>query len=353
MINDLPDILTTENAQLVYVTDTRPGVSRMAKGTGFSYRTAQGNLIHNTEILTRIKKLGIPPAWRQVWICPKPNGHIQATGKDEKGRKQYRYHVDWMAAMQQQKFDRMAFFSEVLPTIRKQIDADMRLPSLQQRRVLATVVWLLEHTFIRVGNTVYARENKHFGLTTLRNRHVSIVGNTISFAFVGKSGKINQVGIAHPRVARTVRQLEELPGYELFQYIDENGRRQPVSSQEVNEYLREIAGEQISAKEFRTWGGTVLAGASLNELGPYATEIEGKKNIVSAIRAVSQHLRNTPAICRSYYIHPLVPESYQNGTLLPYFSQLQANVYEESGELTREEVAIATMLKDQAKAASM
>lgn len=308
---------------LRYISDRSKGISRVKRGNSFSYLDTDGTSLKNPDTLNRIKKLRIPPAWKDVWICKSPNGHIQATGIDERGRKQYVYHADWISMCQQNKFEKMLDFSESLPRIRERIYQDMNLPGLSEKRVLATIVWLLEHTYIRIGNTEYAKENKSFGLTTLRNQHVDVAGDTVTFEFKGKSGVFHSVDISHPRVAKTIRKLEELPGYELFQYIDENKKRRVVDSSEVNNYLKEIGKGDISAKDFRTWGGTVLSAVTLKDLGEFETKTQLKKNLTTAVKTVCNHLRNTPSVCRSYYIHPTVLTTYENKILVPHFEKVQ------------------------------
>lgn len=329
---------------LRYVSDQISGFTRIKKGGGFKYYDRDLKTIGNPDIIDRIDNLRIPPAWKKVWISPFKNGHIQATGIDERGRKQYIYHADWTEMCQQNKFDKMAAFAEMLPRLREKISEDMNLPGLAERKILATIVWLLEHTYIRIGNPEYAKENKSFGLTTLRNQHVEVSGNTVKFEFKGKSGVFHSTDISHPRVAKTIRKLEELPGYELFQYVDENGKRRPVDSSEVNDYLREIAGDTISAKYFRTWGGTVLSAVTLNSLGLYETKTEMKKRISEAVKTVSKHLRNTPTVCRSYYIHPTVINTYQKNILIPHFETVLAKADKKPRRLTTPEFAVRELL---------
>jgi DNA topoisomerase I len=332
-----------EEANLRYVSDDRPGFSRQKVGKQFKYYDLEGNAVKDPKVLDRIEKLAIPPAWDDVWISPRPNGHIQATGRDEKGRKQYRYHEKWNEISNEQKFHKMVFFSEILPDLRNRVDRDMAVTTLTQEKILATIVWLLENTYIRIGNEEYARENQHFGLTTLRNKHVEFAGGTATFEFTGKSGKPHQVTITDPLVVKTIRKLEELPGYELFQYIDENGQRQVVDSQDVNDYLRQIAGEQISAKDFRTWGGTVLSAVTLKDFGEFKNKKEAVKNINQAVKTVATHLRNTPKVCKTYYIHPIVPDTYQKKELVPFFIKMEGK--RPVRNLTLEETSVAELLR--------
>ncbi len=302
-------------AGLRYVTDDEPGIRRRKSGKGFTYVDSQGTTVKDPKVVERIRKLAIPPAWTDVWICPRANGHLQATGRDAKGRKQHRYHPDWRSVRDETKFGRMILFGEALPKIRERVEADLSLRGLPREKVLAAVVKLLETTLIRVGNPEYVKQNNSFGLTTLRNRHVEISGATLRFEFRGKSGKDHSVEIHDRRLARIVKQVRDLPGQKLFQYLDENGERQSVSSEDVNDYLRSTTGEEFSAKDFRTWGGTVLALSALLELGPCESEKEASRAVVEAVKRVSASLGNRPAICRKFYVHPLVIESYLEGSL--------------------------------------
>jgi len=303
-----------EEAGLQYVTDERPGYSRRPKGKHFEYFDIEEKPIHDEQRLLRIKRLAIPPAWTDVWICPSPNGHIQATGRDARGRKQYLYHERWREVRDENKFDRLAQFAKALPNIRRRVAQDLQLPGLPRRKVLATIVRLLERTFIRIGNEEYARENKSFGLTTLKNRHVNVKGAQMRFRFRGKSGRRHEVDVTDRRVAKVIARCQDLPGQDLFQYLDEDGEAQDVTSQDVNEYLRQIAGEDFTAKDFRTWGGTVLAAIALSQQEDFETKKQAKSNIKTAICAVAELLGNTPAICRKCYIHPVIVEAYLNHT---------------------------------------
>jgi DNA topoisomerase-1 len=332
-----------EEANLRYVSDDKPGFSRQKVGKEFRYYDLEGKLIKDPKILERIDKLAIPPAWEDVWICSKASGHIQATGRDEKGRKQYRYHEKWNEISNEQKFHKMLSFSEILPGLRDRVDKDMNLSGLTQEKILATLVWLLENTYIRVGNEEYARENNHFGLTTLRNKHVEVGGGKVTFEFTGKSGKKHLVVISDPLVVKTLRKLEELPGYELFQYIDENGGRHSIDSQDVNDYLKQIAGDNVSAKDFRTWGGTVLSALTLNKMGEFKNKKQALSNINQAVKTVAAHLRNTPKICRTYYIHPVVPDTYQKKELVPFF--LNVGNKKPIRNLTKDEFGVAELLR--------
>ena len=307
-------VAAAEEAGLQYVSDQRPGYTRKAKGKHFEYFDAEGKPIRDAQRLLRIKRLAIPPAWTDVWICPSLNGHIQATGRDARGRKQYRYHERWREVRDENKFDRLAQFAKALPNIRRRVAQDLKLPGLPRRKVLATIVRLLERTFIRIGNEEYARENKSFGLTTLRNRHVKVKGAQILFRFRGKSKRQHEVDLTDRRVAKVIAKCQDLPGQDLFQYLDEDGEVQEVTSQDVNEYLRQIAGEDFTAKDFRTWGGTVLAAMALSRQDDFETKKQAKANIKTAICAVAELLGNTPAVCRKCYIHPGVVEAYLTQT---------------------------------------
>jgi DNA topoisomerase-1 len=303
-----------EEAGLQYVGDDRPGYTRRAKGKDFEYLDTEGKKIRDEQRLLRIKRLAIPPAWTDVWICPSANGHIQATGRDARGRKQYCYHERWREVRDENKFDRLAQFAKALPDIRRRVAQDLKLPGLPRRKVLATLVRLLERTFIRIGNEEYARENKAFGLTTLKNRHVKVRGAQVRFRFRGKSGRHHEVDITDRRLAKVIAKCQDLPGQDLFQYLDEGGGVQDVTSQDVNEYLRQIAAEDFTAKDFRTWGGTVLAAIALSKQEEFETKKQAKSNIKTAICAVAELLGNTPATCRKCYVHPVIVEAYLNKT---------------------------------------
>jgi DNA topoisomerase-1 len=307
-------LAAAEEAGLQYVSDHRPGYTRKAKGKHFEYFDAEGKPIRDEQRLLRIKRLAIPPAWTDVWICPSLNGHIQATGRDARARKQYRYHERWREVRDENKFDRLAQFAKALPNIRRRVAQDLKLAGLPRRKVLATIVRLLERTFIRIGNEEYARENNSFGLTTLKNRHVKVRGARILFRFRGKSKRQHEVDFTDRRVANVIAKCQDLPGQDLFQYLDEDGEVQEITSQDVNEYLRQIADEDFTAKDFRTWGGTVLAAMALSRQDDFETKKQAKANIKTAISAVAELLGNTPAVCRKCYIHPRVVEAYLKQT---------------------------------------
>jgi DNA topoisomerase I len=311
---DLSD--SAEEAGLRYVGDTMPGIRRRRAGKGFTYLDSAGRRITDRATLARIRALAVPPAYTDVWISPHPSGHIQATGRDARGRKQYRYHPRWREVRDETKFGRMVAFSEAIPRIRERVEQDLSRPGLPREKVLATVVSLLELTGIRVGNDEYARNNHSFGLTTLREDHVEVSGSTMRFEFRGKSGKVHRVSLSDRRLARIVARCQSLPGEELFQYVDDEGVHQTIGSSDVNGYLREIAGDDLTAKDFRTWSGTLLAMGALEELGPASSESEAKSIIVSAIDRVAERLNNTRAVCRKYYVHPAILERYLAGDLL-------------------------------------
>jgi DNA topoisomerase-1 len=313
---------TARAAGLRYVNDTLPGIRRRRTGKSFRYIGPDGAPVRDQRALERIKSLGIPPAWTQVWICPLPNGHIQATGRDAKGRKQYRYHPRWREIRDETKYTRLVAFGEALPRIRDQVERHMALPGLPREKVLATVVRLLEMTLIRVGNAEYARENHSFGLTTMRDKHVQIRGARLQFHFRGKGGRLHEVDLRDRRLARIVQRCKDIPGYELFQYLDDEGQRRTIDSSDVNAYLREISGQDFSAKDFRTWAGTVLALLALQEQGACAGPTQAKRRVAQAVKVVAEQLGNTPAICRKHYIHPLVIDAYIDGSLLPALAEL-------------------------------
>jgi DNA topoisomerase-1 len=310
-----------EEAGLRYVNDNQPGYTRQANGDDFEYFDTEGKPICDEQRVLRIKRLATPPAWTDVWICPSPNGHIQAIGRDARGRKQYRYHDRWREVRDENKYDRIVIFAEALPKIRRRVKKDLVLPGLPRNKVLATIVQLLERTFIRVGNQEYARDNKSFGLTTMQDRHVDVKGSKMRFRFRGKSGRNHDVDVTDRHIAKIVSRLQDLPGQDLFQYIDVDGEVRDITSQDVNAYLHEITGEDFTAKDFRTWAGTVLAAIALNEVGAFETKKQAKANVKDAISAVAKILGNTPAICRKCYVHPAVLETYLNGNSIEGLKQ--------------------------------
>lgn len=343
-INPTPEESAHE-AGLRYVTDDTPGITRRGAGKGFSYRNPDGSKVTDKRVLARIKALAIPPAWTDVWICPSPNGHLQATGRDDRGRKQYRYHPKWREVRDEAKYDRMLVFAAALPAIRERVDHDLRRTGLPRERVLATVVRLLETTLIRVGNEEYAKENHSFGLTTMRTRHVDVEGAEITFSFRGKSGIKHEVDITDRRLANVIQQIEELPGQELFQYVDEHGERHDVKSEDVNDYLREISGEPFTAKDFRTWAGTLIAAEALAGFKEVDSDAEANKRVIEAIDAVAKRLGNTRTVCRNCYIHPAVIDAYLDGALAQsVHQQVTEELTTSLSELEPEEAAVLALL---------
>src|SRR5205809_2505328 len=335
-----------EDAGLRYVSDEQSGFTRRRKGDEFEYLDQKGKPIRDEQRLLRIKRLAIPPAWSDVWICPSPNGHIQATGRDARRRKQYRYHERWREIRDENKYDRLVNFGKALPKIRRRLKKDLALSSLPREKVLATIVQLLERSLIRVGNEEYARENKSFGLTTLQDRHVDVKGSKLRFRFRGKSGRLHEVDVTDRRIARIISKLQDLPGQSLFQYVDDGGSVHEITSQDVNEYLREVTGEDFTAKDFRTWAGTVLATIALSAAGAFETRKQAKANLKQAIGAVAKILGNTPAICRQCYIHPAVLEAYLNGNAINGFKPNTQEEFEKQGiDLASAQAALLKFLQ--------
>jgi DNA topoisomerase I len=333
-------------ARLRYVSDDGPGITRRRSGSGFRYLAPDGSRITEKQEVARLNGLRIPPAWTDVWICPHPNGHLQATGRDARGRKQYRYHPKWREVRDATKYHRLIAFGRALPKIRRRVDRDLRRRALSREKVVATVVRLLDTTYIRVGNKEYADENGSFGLTTMRDRHVQVRGAQISFRFRGKGGKQHDVDVADARVARIVKRCQELPGHHLFQYLDADGEVHELQSDDVNAYLQEVTGEDFTAKDFRTWAGTVLAAWSLDELGEYASDAQAKRQVVGAVESVARQLGNTPAICRKCYIHPEVLGAYLDGTLQKNLaSSAERTLSKGLAGLSSEEAAVLALLR--------
>jgi DNA topoisomerase-1 len=335
-------------AGLRYTSDASTGITRRRKGINLTYHDEHGKRIRDPSALQRIRSLAIPPAWERVWICPQANGHLQATGIDAKGRKQYKYHPTWRTVRDQAKFERLLSFAEILPKIRAQVAKDMARPDLTREKVLATVVRLLEVSLIRIGNEEYAKENKSFGLTTMRNRHVEVEGSTVRFQFRGKSGRKHMVEVSDRRVARVVQKCQELPGQQLFEYENPAGEVAVVSSEDVNDYLQRITGQPFTAKDFRTWAGTVLAAIALGKMEEVDSQTLAKRNIVTAIEAVARLLGNTVAICRKCYIHPAIPTSYLDGTLARTLrTKADSQIAQHLHELKPEEAAVITLLREE------
>lgn len=348
---DLPEVVTdpVESARaagLHYCSDTDPGIRRKRTGKHFSYVAPDGTRIKDEATLKRIRSLAIPPAYKDVWICPDPLGHLQATGRDARGRKQYRYHPRWREIRDETKHTRMIAFGHVLPTIRRKTEEHLALRGMPREKVLATVVRLLETTLIRVGNEEYARSNQSYGLTTLRNKHARVDGTKVNFAFRGKSGVKFKISMQDRRLARIVKKCQELPGQALFSYIDEDGNSCMVGSADVNAYLREVSGQEITAKDFRTWSATVLAAMALQEMEAVDTKAATKKNVVRAIERVAERLGNTPAVCRKCYVHPAILQAYEEGTL-PQIVRERAveELAENLSDLPPEEAAVLAFLK--------
>ncbi len=342
----LDPAVSARRAQLRYASDDRPGIRRKRSGQGFVYYDAAGKRIRDKETLFRIRRLVIPPAWTDVWISPDENGHLQATGRDARSRKQYRYHPRWRQVRDASKYERVLHFAQALPRIRQRIDRDLKAPALSRRRVLATVARLLEATLIRVGNDEYARANNSYGLTTMQDKHATINGSEVRFKFRGKSGKWHSIALADRRLARTVRRCQELPGQELFQYIADDGAQADVTSSDVNEYLRDIAGEEFTAKDFRTWAGTVLAALALKEFERFDSQAQRKRNIVRAIERVAERLGNTPSVCKKCYVHPAILDSYLDGSMLDTLKQrAQKEMTDSLSELEPEEAAVLALLE--------
>ena len=341
---------SAKSAGLKHVSDDRPGITRERAGEGFAYTDAQGRAIRDEATIDRVRKLAIPPAYTDVWICPDAEGHLQATGRDAKGRKQYRYHAHWRAVRDESKYDRMMAFAAALPKIRKRVDADLGRPGLPREKVLAAVVRLLETTLIRVGNEEYARTNKSFGLTTMRDRHARVGRQGVRFAFKGKSGVEHEIDLDDARLARVVGKCRDLPGQELFQYLDESGKPRSIDSAEVNAYLQEVSGRDFTAKDFRTWAGTVLASLALREFEAFDSEAQAKKNVVAAIESVATRLGNTPSVCRKCYVHPEVIGAYLDGSMLRTLERrAEAVLAKGLGTLRPEEAAVVALLQQRLK----
>jgi DNA topoisomerase-1 len=342
-----PDPLqSAKDAGLRYVTDAKPGFTRKRHGRSFRYFDTEGSPLKDAAVLARIRSLVIPPAWKDVWICPSSNGHLQATGRDARRRKQSRYHPRWREVRDETKYERMLSFGAMLPGVRQRVEHDISQSGLAQTKVLATIVRLMETTCIRVGNTEYARKNHSYGLTTMRNRHVHIDGADITFRFEGKSGVEHTVDVHDRRLAKIIQRCQDIPGYELFQYVDDAGERHTIDSSDVNTYLREISGQDFTAKDFRTWAGSVAACALLRELEPFASPTQAKKNLVGVIKDVASQLGNTPSVCRKCYVHPAVLDIYLDGGMEAAFRRkVRSGISKPSKSLQKEERALMHLLQ--------
>jgi DNA topoisomerase-1 len=333
-------------AGLRYVSDTDPGITRHRSGSGFVYNSASGKKITDHDEFLRIKALVIPPAWTDVWICPYANGHIQAVGRDARGRKQYRYHTSWREARDNAKYHKMIQFAEALPKIRRTVRKQLAKPGLPREKVLAAVIAIMEKTLIRVGNDEYASSNGSYGLTTMRDKHARVAAGKVEFRFRGKSGVEHEIDLEDPKLVEIVRKCRELPGQELFQYRDDDGKVCDITSTDVNAYLREISGGDFTAKDFRTWAGTVLAARALREFDAYDSKTQAKKNLVRAIEKVAMRLGNTKAVCRKCYIHPVIIDSYLDGELVKHFSRKAERILSRStNRLSTEETAVLGFIR--------
>lgn len=338
-------------AGLQYVTDSSHGITRARRGKGFAYLDHEGKPLREKEEIKRIRSLVIPPAWTNVWICPDPAGHLQAVGYDARGRKQYRYHPDYRGIRDLTKFERLPEIAAAVGALRKKIEEHLALPGMSREKVLAAVIKVLDVTGIRIGNPDSATQNKTFGLTTLRNKHVEIEGSTLRFRFTGKSGVKHEIEVNDKRLARIVRQCHDLPGHQLFEYVDEAGETRGLSSTDVNNYLREISGQNLTAKDFRTWAGTVECAIALRDIGPASSQTEAKRNIVAAIKTAAQRLGNRVATCRAYYVHPSIPEAYMSGDLHSIMNT--APPPDPDGVLTADENAVLEVIRRYRPAAQL
>jgi DNA topoisomerase I len=347
----LDPVESSRLAHLRYLSDDTPGITRKRRGKNFQYFDPEGKPLRDKEVIGRIKSMAIPPAWTKVWICPHPNGHLQATGRDAKRRKQSIYHPRWREVRDETKYGRMKLFGEALPLIRERVEADLALHGLPREKVLATIVRLLETTFIRIGNDEYAKENHSYGLATMRTKHVDVEGANVRFKFHGKGGKQHIIDINDRRLARIIKRCLDLPGYELFQYVDD-GCVRSVDASDVNEYLHSITNQPFTAKDFRTWGGSVLACRALCECEPCQSPTQAKKNVLEAIKYVAERLGNTPAICRKCYVHPTVLDSYMRGELVRILEAAEKKIAKDIHSLRNEEVQLMFLLENGLKAAA-
>jgi DNA topoisomerase-1 len=340
-------VAAAERADLIYVTDTDPGIRRRGAGRGFRYRDAAGRAVVDENTLARIRSLAIPPAWTDVWICPEPSGHIQATGRDQKGRKQYRYHPEWTACRDEAKFSSLSAFAGLLPKLRARVESDLRKRGAARERVIASMVRLLDDTMMRIGNDAYTQQNKSFGITTLRVRHVETDGGSVRFSFRGKSGKEWRLKITDRRVATVIRALQELPGQRLFQYLDEDGERREVKSQDVNDYIRSAIGSDFTSKHFRTWGATVAAACLLAAIPLPGTKRDRTLAINRVVDKVAARLRNTRSVCRRCYIHPEVIEAWFDGRLDEEIAELRRRFPKPLTRLEFDESIVLRWLREQ------
>jgi len=335
---------SARKAGLVYTTDDKPGIRRVGRPKAFRYLGPHGRPVSARDA-ARIRSLVIPPAWTEVWICPNPRGHLQATGRDARGRKQYRYHPKWREVRDGTKYGRLIEFARALPRIRRRTESDLRAAGLPRSKVLAAVVRLLEKTFIRVGNDEYARDNQSYGLTTMRDGHAKVSRSKVRFHFKGKSGKYHDIEFTDARLARIVRRCQELPGRELFQYLDDDGEVQDINSSDVNDYLRDVTGQDFTAKDFRTWSGTVLAARALQEMADFSSGTQAKRNVLAAVEAVAGMLGNTRSVCRKCYIHPAIIDSYMDRSLAKTLSMRASQRLAQSASLSRTETAVLALLQ--------
>jgi len=331
--------------KLVYSSNKTSGILRQRAGRKFSYYQPDGARVTSEKTLSRIEGLAIPPAWKNVWISKKKNTHLQATGTDERGRTQYIYHRDWIKICQENKFSKMVDFGLSLPKIREKVKYDLSLKKLEKRKIIATIVWLLEHTFIRVGGKEYSENNNSFGLTTLRTRHVELKKGEVVFKFRGKSGVFNTLEVSNPTIVKTIKKCIELPGYELFQFFDDKNERHVVDSQDINSFLKEVTNDDFSAKDFRTWGGTSLSANDLYKNGKPKDKTQVKKIISKTVKEVAKHLNNTVKVCKSYYIHPTVFETYEKEILVPHFAYYAKGKTGKDG-LAWDELALVRLLQN-------
>ncbi len=346
-------IHAAKSSGLRYTTDQISGITRRGTGKHVHFFGPKGRRIRHPIELQRIKSLAVPPAWTGVWISPFPDSHLQATGRDARGRKQYRYHPRWREVRDQTKYDRLILFGRILSNLRTRVAKDLGLPGLPRAKIMATIVKLLETTFIRIGNDEYARQNQSFGLTTMRTKHVKIRGSKIRFRFRGKSGILRDLDVSDRKLAQIVRRCQELPGQELFQYLDDDDEPRPVNSSDVNDYLREITGIDLTAKDFRTWAGTILAARALAELGSFASKSQAKRNVVKAVEIVAERLGNTRSVCQKCYIHPAIVRSYVDGTLGRTFNRRRpSQLIDPPWILMPEEARVMTILKQTLKSSS-